>query len=237
MTLPARPVSPGQAEGTLWVRDTPASSPPQGPTIRAVTHAPRGPAPSVLPPVVGEIWCSGSPSPTVTPSLPAVSEFDEDVLRPGEWVRVDGTAGTVTIRGVEEVRVVTAFLEREDGRLLLLRRSDRVGSFQGRWAAVSGFLEDPTPEAQAFREVLEETGIPRSQLTLAAGGRPVLSRDGERVWVVHPFRFKVRSPEVRIDWEHSEFAWVLPEEIRSRSTVPKLGLAWERVAPSVRAKP
>ena len=50
--------------------------------------------------------------------------------------------------------VVTAFLRRDD-KLLLLRRSAAVGSYRGRWSAVSGYLEDPTPQAQARRETLE----------------------------------------------------------------------------------
>ncbi|ELK44964.1 translation initiation factor aIF-2B subunit alpha, partial [Haloferax sp. BAB-2207] len=39
--------------------------------------------------------------------------------------------------------VVTVFL-RHDGRVLLTRRSDAVGTYQGRWAGVSGYVEgDP----------------------------------------------------------------------------------------------
>jgi len=161
---------------------------------------------------------------------PTVARVDRDVLREEETVEVNGTLGRFRIEGVEEVRVVTSFLERADGRILLLERSSKVGSFQGYWAGVSGFLEAATPLEQAFREVLEETGLGASVLDLVSEGAPVLARDGARVFVVHPFRFRTRSTEVRLDWEHTRAEWVEPSEIRRRATVPKLDQVWESLA-------
>ncbi len=180
--------------------------------------------------VIVEEALSQRPS-SLPADLPIVAGVDRDLLRDGEVVEVDGDAGTVELTAVEEVRVVTSFLERPDGRVLLLRRSGSVGSFQGRWAGVSGFLEDPRPIDQAHREIEEETGVPRSALTLAAEGAPVYARDGHRIYTVHPFRFRVGLVDVRIDWEHTEFDWVDPEEIGRRTTVPKLDRVWAAVAP------
>lgn len=162
---------------------------------------------------------------------PIVVGIDLDVLREGEAVTLDGERGTVELPGAEAVAVVTSFLERADGRILLLRRSERVGSFRGHWAGVSGFLEDATAEEQALREIREETGVEAKHLTLAARGRLVYARDGARVYVVHPFRFRSDAPEIRLDWEHTEHAWVDPAEIGRRPTVPKLDRVWAAVAP------
>ncbi len=163
---------------------------------------------------------------------PLVAGLEPDIFRNGDALDLQGTRGEVELHDVAEVRVVTAFLERPDGRVLLLRRSDRVGSFQGRWAGVSGFLEEPTALAQARREVQEETGVDLARVEPVAAGSVVYARDGDRVYVVAPFRFLVRSPEVRLDWEHSEFAWVDPAEIGRRVTVPKLNRAWAAVRPA-----
>lgn len=125
---------------------------------------------------------------------------------------------------LRRTEVVTAFL-RHDTRLLLVRRSDRVRSFPGRWAAVSGYLEDPTPLKQAYRELREETGLTEEQLLLVAAGRPleVPSPETGTLWVVHPFLFEVADPAaVRLDWEASELRWVTPEEIKDLVTVPSL---------------
>jgi 8-oxo-dGTP diphosphatase len=190
-----------------------------------------------LPPYARGVLLQGIPrEPSDEGTVPVVAGIDADLLREGEAVAVDGSAGTVTIAGVEEVPVVTTFLERSDGAILLLQRSSRVGSFQGRWAGVSGFLEDPSPVEQAFREVTEETGLARDEVRVAAAGAPVLARDGMRVFVVHPFRFRVDRTDVRLDWEHTRAEWVNPSEIRRRPTVPKLDRVWEAVAPSADPK-
>jgi len=161
---------------------------------------------------------------------PTVARVDRDVLREGEAVEVNGTLGVFGIEGVKEVGVVTAFLEQEDGRILLLERSEKVGSFQGHWAGVSGFLEAASPLEQAFREIVEETGLTANDLELLSEGAPVLSRDKDRVFVVHPYRFRARRTEVHLDWEHNRAEWVDPSEIQRRPTVPKLERAWESVA-------
>ncbi|MFM1890987.1 MAG: hypothetical protein RLZ44_64 [Pseudomonadota bacterium] len=125
---------------------------------------------------------------------------------------------------LQRTAVVTAFV-RHAGRVLLVRRSDRVRSFPGRWAAISGYLEDPTPLAQAYRELREETGLGAEQLRLVAAGRvlEVPSPPTGTLWVVHPFLFETDEPvAVRLDWEASELRWVRPEELADYPTVPKL---------------
>lgn len=124
----------------------------------------------------------------------------------------------------QTVHVVTAFL-RHRGALLLLRRSERVGSYRGRWAAVSGYLEGSDPLEQALREVEEETGIGRGQLRLVATGEPFTVADAAlgRTWKVHPFLFELDQPAVpRLDWEHSEWRWVRPAGLAGLDTVPRL---------------
>jgi 8-oxo-dGTP diphosphatase len=163
-------------------------------------------------------------------SGPVVGGIEPDLVREGEEVELDGGRGLLTLHGVARHDVVTAFLERSDGRILVLLRSARVGSFRGHWAGVSGFLEEKTPEAQAYREILEETGVTPSALTLATRGRVVFARDGDRVFAIHPFRFRVQTVNIRLDWEHTEFAWVRPEELAQRRIVPKLERVWAEVA-------
>jgi 8-oxo-dGTP diphosphatase len=160
-----------------------------------------------------------------------VVRLDADLFRTGDQARVEGTTARLELMDLEEVRVVTAFLQGVDGRILLLRRSAQVGSFQGRWAGVSGFLEAETAEAQAYTEIREETGLRPEQLKLERVGRLVYARDGRRVFVVHPFRFRVRSTRVQLDWEHTEAEWVDPAELRRRLVVPKLDQVWATVRP------
>ena len=134
---------------------------------------------------------------------------------------------------MEEKRVVTCFLE-HNKKILLFRRSKRVGTYRWRWAGVSGYIEEGnTPYEQALEEIREETGLGREDIELVKGGEPleVIDEQMGRKWVVHPYRFRVVRPEkIGIDWEHTEMRWIAPEDIGEYETVPNLGGTWERVS-------
>lgn len=134
---------------------------------------------------------------------------------------------------MDERHVVTCFLER-DGKIMILRRSERVGTYRGKWAGVSGYIEPgSTPQQQAWTEIREEAGLDRDDVELVQEGETLEVVDSElsRKWIVHPFRFRVLNPEkIRIDWEHTEARWTAPEDIGRHDTVPKLREAWQRVS-------
>ncbi len=132
---------------------------------------------------------------------------------------------------MKEVSVVTCFLEHR-GRILLLRRSDRVGSYRGLWAGVSGYLE-AEPDAQALTEIAEETGLADDDIEMVRRGEPLRVIDPalDTAWTVHPYLFRVKSPDrIRIDWEHHEMHWVTPAEIPDYPAVPMLAETWARVS-------
>jgi len=119
--------------------------------------------------------------------------------------------------------VVTCFLE-SDGEILLLRRSEKVGSYQGRWAGVSGYIET-TADEQALIEIEEEASLSREDLQLIRKGEPLSVEDeqfGVR-WLVHPYLFHIKNRDkIQIDWEHKEARWIDPKEIVNYQTVPML---------------
>ena len=135
---------------------------------------------------------------------------------------------------MDERHVVTCFLE-HGGQIMILRRSERVGTYRGKWAGVSGYIEaGSTPLQQAWTEIREEVGLAADDVELVREGLPLEVEDTQisRKWVVHPFRFRVLKPEkIRIDWEHTESRWIAPEDIGQFETVPGLLEAWQRVAP------
>ena len=138
---------------------------------------------------------------------------------------------------MQEAKVVTCFLLRHTAagdEVLLLRRSQQVGTYRGRWAGVSGYLEEADALAQAYREVEEEAGLTHEEVSLLRAGEPlvVLDAEADRRWIVHPFLFEIEpNAEVRVDWEHTEARWVRPEEAFAFETVPQLADALARVYP------
>jgi 8-oxo-dGTP pyrophosphatase MutT (NUDIX family) len=123
--------------------------------------------------------------------------------------------------------VVTCILE-HDGKILLLKRSNLVGTYRGLWGGVAGYVEElEDPYETAIKEVREEAGISLDSLELVRKGDPIELYDiyeGRRYdWIVYPFLFHIESKElVRLDWEHKEFLWVYPSEVKKFDTVPGL---------------
>jgi ADP-ribose pyrophosphatase YjhB (NUDIX family) len=133
---------------------------------------------------------------------------------------------------LEERWVVTSFLE-DRGRVLLLRRSGRVGTYQGLWAGISGGFEPGrTPLEQAVVEIGEETGLAPEDVQLVETGEQfdVVDQGIGRLWHIQPFRFAALRPEkLRLDWEHTEARWVSVAEAAAYDTVPGLAEAMRRV--------
>jgi translation initiation factor 2B subunit (eIF-2B alpha/beta/delta family)/ADP-ribose pyrophosphatase YjhB (NUDIX family) len=158
---------------------------------------------------------------------------------------------------MDETRVVTVVL-RNGTDVLLLRRSDAVGSYRGKWGAVAGHVapapsEDAAdadgpstaagadqsagrgPDAAAREEIREETGVDPDALALVRRGDPFAVADADRGtrWLVHPYLFDCPTRAVTINEETTEYEWVPPTEILRRDTVPDLWRSYRAVAPGV----
>ena len=145
-------------------------------------------------------------------------------------------AGSATSE--QATHVVTCFVMRRDhgvDEVLIVRRSDRVRTYRGRWAGVSGYVEPGvTPEKQAYVELWEEAHLAPADVMLLRAGAPLPVQDAEQSlsWVVHPFLFLIEAPaRIQIDWEAHESRWVAPGDIAGLQTVPGLASALARVYP------
>ena len=127
-------------------------------------------------------------------------------------------------------QVVTCFLE-ADAKILLLRRSSKVGTYQGHWAGISGYIET-SADKQALIEIKEETALDENDITLVHKGKPlaVLDEKLKVKWIVNPYLFHVKNPQkIALDWEHQESQWIEPGDLDDYETVPKLKEALEAV--------
>jgi hypothetical protein len=131
---------------------------------------------------------------------------------------------------LDEKHVVTCFLE-HSRKILILRRSSKVGTYRRSWAGVSGYIETNDID-QAFTEIRQETQLYQKDLKLIKKGKPleVIDKNLNRKWIVHPFLFHVKAPDkIKIDWEHTESKWIKPSELKKYETVPGLAKALARV--------
>ncbi len=132
-------------------------------------------------------------------------------------------------QALRPTHVVTCFLMRTDmaePRILIVQRSQRVGTYHAHWAGISGFVEPDTPSVeQAYTEIREETGLQRDQVRLLKHGEVVEHVDPTvgRHWYIHPFLFEVMAPEsIHTDWEATAMRWINPSELANYESVPKL---------------
>jgi len=122
--------------------------------------------------------------------------------------------------------IVTSFIKNDD-KILILKRSDKVKSMKCLWAGVSGIIEknDTTPLDRAKIEIFEETGITEKEIELLKSIEQIKIESAQyrnHEWNVFPFLFKAKNPEIKLNWENSEFKWIEPNEIKNYKTVPDL---------------
>ena len=122
-------------------------------------------------------------------------------------------------------KIVTSFMQDEQ-KLLILRRSNKVKTMKGLWAGISGIIEkNETPLTRAKIEIYEETGISEDKIRLikkAAKLRIHSPQYENHEWEIFPFLFEAKNPDIKLNWENSEYKWITIDELKNYNTVPSL---------------
>ncbi len=122
-------------------------------------------------------------------------------------------------------KIVTSFIKNND-KVLLLKRSDKVKSMKGLWAGVSGLIEhNEIPLNRAKIEIFEEIGLKEDQIKILKSLNEMRISSPQyknHEWVVYPFLFTTENLEIKLNWENSDYCWINPKEITKFETVPNL---------------
>ena len=126
---------------------------------------------------------------------------------------------------MHKTKIVTTFLT-NSGKILLLKRSEKVKTMKNLWAGISGIIEgNEEPIKRAQIEIYEEVGIKKSNITLIKEGDIILIESPQYTnhqWEVYPFLFSCDNREVKLNWENSESTWIDLNELNDFTTVPSL---------------
>ncbi len=159
-----------------------------------------------------------------TPDIPRILEEFENLPRFPD--------GRIDFSNSDKAAVLTCFVRFED-KILLLKRSQKVRTYPGKWHTVAGYIDEPKPLRQkALEELREELNIHEQDVSSFSAGDPYEFTDEEtnKHWLVHPVLVQLRrKPSVTLDWEHTEYKWILPIEVGQHDTVPKLEESLHRV--------
>lgn len=130
------------------------------------------------------------------------------------------------------VPVVTCFIKYK-GRVLLMRRSDKVHYYRGKWNTVAGHLDEvKMPDEKALDEVKEETGITKRNIRAVKRATPFFLSDKRigKKWLIFPLVAELhKKPKVRLNGEHTEYRWIKPGELKRFNHVERLDKSLKRI--------
>jgi len=121
--------------------------------------------------------------------------------------------------------VITVFIKYQD-RILLLKRSDKVSNYHGKWNTVSGYLDEVKPvKNKILEELKEELSIQEDIILNIQYGKywKLVDKKINKTWLIYPVMVELKKkPLIKLDWEHTDCKWIRPEEISKFDIVTKL---------------
>jgi len=126
---------------------------------------------------------------------------------------------------MRSTKIVTSFIQ-DDQKLLILRRSNKVKTMKGLWAGISGIIEkNENPLTRAKIEIYEEIGISEDKIRFIKAAKKLRINSPQyenHEWEIFPFLFEAKNPEIKLNWENSEYIWITIDELKNYNTVPSL---------------
>lgn len=131
--------------------------------------------------------------------------------------------GRINYKHSEVALTITVFITYNE-KLLILKRSNKVLAYKGKWGTVAGYLDELKPiQEKILEEIKEEIGVERDKISSIYFGEPYEFTDHEinKTWIIHPSLVELKEkPDVKLDWEHDEYRWIKPEESKNFDTFP-----------------
>lgn len=125
--------------------------------------------------------------------------------------------GRVNYSKASEAPIVMTTVSSQN-KVLLLKRSDKVGDAQGYWSIVNGFIDKNIPVKEvAVKEISEELQVVADSSEIKAGVSYRLRNKYEkRAYIVFPCLLSLpRQPQITLDQKHIDYRWVDRSEVEN----------------------
>lgn len=133
--------------------------------------------------------------------------------------------GRIDYSNSKEAAVIDV-LARHNGKVLLVKRSNKVSNYPEKWNVITGYFDElKSVEQKALEELEEETGIKKADIQSVNFKRVCRWKDDQigKTWIVHQVLAELkRKPNIVLDWEHTEYAWIKPGELKNFDIIPDI---------------
>ncbi|MDH4330470.1 MAG: NUDIX domain-containing protein [Candidatus Moranbacteria bacterium] len=118
------------------------------------------------------------------------------------------------------------------GKILIVKRSNKVGYYQDYWNGISGFLDDDrTMKEKVIQEIEHELGVGLDEIESMQFGEifhePALKY--KKTWIVHPVLVELKNNKIEPNWETDEYKWVYVDEIDKYKLLPGFKKVVEKI--------
>lgn len=138
--------------------------------------------------------------------------------------------GRINYRDADIAPIVMCLLTVGD-KMLLVKRGFGLADAEGYWSIINGFIDEPKPIKEIARqEIKEELGISLNLNHIKVGQSYTVNNPKEkRKYIVFPCLIRLKDmPEISLDKEHTDFAWIKIEDLRSYKILKDLVYAVEK---------
>ena len=140
--------------------------------------------------------------------------------------------GRIDYSNSDEAPVITVFVKYQD-KILLLKRSDKVRTYRGKWNTIAGYLDEVRPiKEKVLEEIKEEIQVFEKDILNIKYKDSYKLEDKKikKIWIVHPVLVELKNKaEIVLDWEHIEYRWIKPVEINNFDIVTGLDKILKKV--------
>lgn len=131
-------------------------------------------------------------------------------------------AGQTDFSNIRWAPVINCVVQFGD-KILLVKRSEKLNHYPGYWNGISGYLDDDSSLEEKVREELsEEAGITPDQIESIELGQIFDQEEPKynKTWIVHPVLVKVKTDQVKTDWEADDHRWITRDEVKELNLLP-----------------
>lgn len=117
-------------------------------------------------------------------------------------------------------------------KILILKRSDKLSFYPGRWNGLSGFLDDKRSlREKVLEEIGEEVGIKKTDIISIKPGQIFDQEEPKhkKTWIVHPVLVKIKTDKIKTDWEAQDYRWIIPADTKKYKLMPGFDLVLKKV--------